>query len=110
MHLHSGHLVTSFEDRSNSKSQSSFESQSSPQSRLNMDPPTQDELRKTLEEINVRLGRLEDGYEEDNAYNGRNNNYRQGPYHRQDHHRDHDDKSAKHIIVEAPIFDGEESP
>jgi len=63
-----------------------------------------------LEEIIAYLGRLEARYEEDNAYNGRNNNYRQGPYHRQYHHRDHDDKLAKHIIVEAPIFDGEESP
>ena len=63
-----------------------------------------------MEEINARLGHLEARYEKDNAYNGRNNSYRQGPYDRQDRHRDHDDKSAKHIIVKAPIFDGEESP
>jgi len=38
MHLRSGCLVTSSEEQSNSKLESSFESQSSPQSRLNMDP------------------------------------------------------------------------
>lgn len=63
-----------------------------------------------MEEINARLGSLEARYEEDNAYNGKNNNYRQGPYHRQDRHRDHDDKLTKHIIVEAPTFDGVECP
>ena len=66
-------------------------------------------MRKTLEEINVHLGHLEAGYEEYNAYNGRNNNYRQGPFNRQDH-RNNEDKSAKHIKIEAPTFDGVRNP
>ena len=68
-----------------------------PQSRLNMDPPPQDELRQTIKAIDA-LGRLEARYEEDNAYNGRYNNYRQDPHPRQDH-KDNEDNSAKHIKV-----------
>ena len=63
MHLRSGCLVTSSEEQSNSKLESSFESQSSPQSRLNMDPPPQDELRQAIAELTAHLGHLEGRYE-----------------------------------------------
>ncbi|KAK9986070.1 hypothetical protein SO802_031021 [Lithocarpus litseifolius] len=108
MHLHSGRLVTSSEEQSNSKSESSSKSQSSPQSRLNMDPPPQDELRQAIAELTARLGHLEAMYDEANAQNGKNNN-RHGPHLRQDH-RDNKDNSAKHIKVEALIFDGVRNP
>ena len=108
MHLRSGRLVTSSEEQSNSKSESSSESQSSPQSHLNMDPPLQDELRQAIVELTTRLGHLEARYDEDNAYNGRNNN-RHDPHPRQDH-RDNEDNSVKHIKVEAPTFDGVRNP
>ena len=71
MHLRSGRLVTSFEEQSNSKSEFSSESHSSPQSYLNMDPPPQDELRQAIAELTARLGHLEARYDEDNAHNGR---------------------------------------
>ena len=64
MHLCSGHLVTSSEEQSNSKSKSSSKSHSSPQSRLNMDPPPQDELRQAIAELTAHLGHLEGRYEE----------------------------------------------
>ena len=108
MHLCSGRLVTSSEEQSNSKSESSSESQSSPLSRLNMDPPPQDELRQAIVELTARLGHLKARYGEDNAHNGRNNN-RHGLHPRQDH-RDNEDNSAKHIKVEAPTFNGVRNP
>ena len=93
MHLRNGHLVTSSEEQSNSKSESSSESQSSPQSRINTDPPPQDELRQVIAELTARLGHLKARYDEENAHNGRNNN-RHGPYPRQDH-RDNEDKIGR---------------
>nr|POF06192.1 hypothetical protein CFP56_27269 [Quercus suber] len=79
MHLRSGRLITSSEEQSNSKSECSSKSQSSPQSRLNMDPPLQDELRQAIAELIARLGHIEARYDVDNAHNGRNNN-RHGPH------------------------------
>ena len=79
MHLRCGRLVTSSEEQSNSKSKSSSKSHSSPQSRLNMDPPPQDELRQAITELTARLEHLEARYDKDNAHNGRNNN-RHGPH------------------------------
>ena len=73
-----------------------------------MDPPPQDELRQTIKAIDA-LGRLEARYEEDNAYNGRYNNYRQDPHPRQDH-KDNEDNSAKHIKAETPTLDGVRNP